>query len=472
MTHPARVHIRRDGPENSAGRFVLYWMQQAQRARANPALEEAVRLADERGLPVVVGFGLDEHYPDANLRHFAFMLEGLAETARELEERGIGFVLRRGRPPEVALDLARDARILVCDRGYLRHQRQWRDRVAERAPCPVVEVEGEVVVPVEAASDRAEIGARTLRPKIRRLLDAFLDLPDERGPRRRAAADLETLLDPDDPEALLATLDVDRSVLPVRRFRGGTSEAEARLARFLEERLEGYAEARNDPGRAATSELSPYLHFGQISPVAVAVAVQGSGAGSPQDRAAFLEELVVRRELSCNFTWHVEDYDRFSALPGWARATLSAHAGDPRPALYGIAELEAADTHDPAWNAAMREMRETGYMHNYMRMYWGKKILEWSRSPEEAFATALRLDNRWFLDGRDPNGYAGVAWCFGLHDRPWPERPVFGKVRSMTAAGLARKFDVGAYIRRVDALLRAEGGGRKTDDGRRMTEDR
>jgi deoxyribodipyrimidine photo-lyase len=459
MTRPARVHIRRGGPENTAGRFVLYWMQQAQRARANPALEEAVRLADGRGLPVVVAFGLDEHYPDANLRHFAFMLEGLAETARSLAERGIGFVLRRGCPPDVALELARSARILVCDRGYLRHQRQWRDLVAAQAPCPVVEVEGEVVVPVGVASNRAEIGARTLRPKIRRLLDPFLDLPEERGPRHRAGFDLGTLLDPDDPGTLLATLDVDRSVPPVRRFRGGTSEAEARLARFLDGRLEGYAQARSDPGRAATSELSPYLHFGQISPVAVAAAVQGSGAGSPQDRAAFLEELVVRRELSCNFTWYVEDYDRFPALPGWARATLSAHARDPRPALYGIAELEAAGTHDPAWNAAMREMRETGYMHNYMRMYWGKKILEWSRTPEEAFATALRLDNRWFLDGRDPNGYAGVAWCFGLHDRPWPERPVFGTVRTMTAAGLARKFDIATYIRRVDALVRAENGG-------------
>lgn len=456
MIHPARIHLRRSGAENSAGHCVLYWMQQAQRAEANPALAEAVRLADERGLPVIVVFGLDERYPDANLRHFAFLLEGLAETARRLEERGIGFVLRRGRPPEVALDLARQARILICDRGYLRHQRQWRDLVAARAPCPVIEVEGEVVVPVGVASSRAEPAARTLRPKIQSRLAEFLALPEERQPRRRAPSDFESLLDPNDPAALLATLAVDRSVPPVRRFRGGTGQAQARLQRFINERLEGYAQARSDPGQQATSELSPYLHFGQISPVAVAVAVRESGAGSPQDRAAFLEELIVRRELACNFTWYVEDYDRFACLPGWARATLAAHAGDQRPALYDSDTLEAAQTHDPAWNAAMREMRVTGYMHNYMRMYWGKKILEWAKSPEEAFAIALRLDNRWFLDGRDPNGYAGVAWCFGLHDRPWPERPVFGTVRSMTAAGLARKFDLSAYIRRVEALVQAE----------------
>lgn len=459
MTHPARIHVRRAGPENTAGRFVLYWMQQAQRARANPALEEAVRLANERGLPVLVAFGLDERYPDANLRHFTFMLEGLAETVRRLEQRGIGFVLRRGSPPDVALEFASKAHILVCDRGYLRHQRRWRERVAERAPCPVIEVEGEVVVPVEMASGRAEIGARTLRPKLHRLVDAFLELPQEHTPRCRADFDLEPGLDPEDPQALLEVLAIDRSVPPVRRFRGGTSEAEARLAQFLDQRLEGYAMVRNDPGRAAASELSPWLHFGQISPVAVALAVRESGAGSPQDRAAFLEQLVVRRELSCNFTWYVDAYDRFSGLPGWAQRTLLAHADDPRPVIYDVGELEAAETQDPVWNAAMREMRETGYMHGYMRMYWGKKILEWSRTPAEAFATALWLDNRWFLDGRDPNGYAGVAWCFGLHDRPWPERPVFGQVRAMTAAGLARKFDIEAYMRRVDALVQAENAG-------------
>jgi deoxyribodipyrimidine photo-lyase len=452
MIHPERIHALNAAPVDPDGRYVLYWMQQAQRAACNHALELAIRLADEHGLPVVVGFCLTDAYPEANARHFAFMLEGLAQTAAALRERGIGLVMRRGSPDAVAIDLAKDAALVVCDRGYLRHQRQWRQTVAEAAGRRVIEVETDLVVPIRAASAKHEYAARTLRPRIARRLDEFLQ-PLEEGRPNHASCDLDLAgdLDAAEPEASLRLLEIDRSIGRVDRFRGGPGRARALLDRFLADSLPGYARGRSDPSRPKGSSLSPYLHFGQISPLEVALAV---GDAAHEDRAAFLEELIVRRELSHNHVWHDDDYDRYASLPKWARATLDAHRDDPRPHLYDEAALEAGRTHDPYWNAAMREMRLTGYMHNYMRMYWGKKILEWSPSPEQAFATALRLNNRWFLDGRDANSYTGVAWCFGLHDRPWSRRPIFGTVRYMSSAGLERKLDIGRYVRWTESLER------------------
>jgi deoxyribodipyrimidine photo-lyase len=448
-----RARRLNDRPTRPGSSYVLYWMQQAQRAACNPALTEAILLANRARLPVVVGFGLDAGYPEANERHFAFMLEGLAETAACLEERGLRFVLRSGSPDSVALDLARQAHLVVCDRGYLRHQRAWRTRVAEDASCPVVEVETELVVPVEVASAKAEVAARTLRPRIGRQLPDWLrpepdvvpDMPASAASGLPAASSI-------DVEALLAGLRIDRSVRRVARFRGGRSHGLDRLDRFLTRDFAGYADGRSDPSRPRGSNLSPWLHFGQVAALEVALAAQQAGAGGPEDRASFLEELIVRRELAHNHAWHNPDYDRWEGLPAWARRSLDVHRGDPRPHRYDAGALAAGRTHDRYWNAAMREMRLTGYMHNYMRMYWGKKILEWSATPEEAFATALQLNNRYFLDGRDPNSYAGVAWCFGMHDRPWTERPIFGLVRYMNAAGLERKFDIGAYVSWTERL--------------------
>lgn len=451
--HDARVRRLNDA-EPRPGAFVLYWMQQSQRAEWNQALEYAVLRANERDLPVLVAFGLTDDYPEANARHYRFMLEGLRETRDALRRRGIAFVIRRGDPAAVALELAQDAGLVVCDRGYLRHQKAWRARVARDAGRSVVQVECDAVVPVDVVSCKAEYAARTIRPRVDRHLAEFLVAPRAIRSLRPWTATSPAGLALDDVDDVLSDLDMDRRVPPVTHaFRGGTLGAMRRLRRFLRA-LTGYAEGRTHPEAAHVSRLSPWLHFGQISPLRIALAVKRARAPAA-DRAAFLEELIVRRELALNFVEFTPRYDRYDALPGWARATLAKHRTDARSHRYTARELEAAVTHDPWWNAAMREMKYTGYMHNHMRMYWGKKILEWCATPEHAYRVAASLNNRWFLDGRDPSSWANVGWLFGLHDRPWGERAVYGTVRSMSAAGLERKHDMEAYVRRVERTVAA-----------------
>jgi deoxyribodipyrimidine photo-lyase len=452
MIHDDRIrHLNDRKPRD--GQYVLYWMQQSQRVSYNHALEYAIGKANEIGVPTVVGFGLMGDYPEANARHYVFMLEGLQDVEKSLGQRKIKLVVRRGSPPGVALDLGVDASMIVCDRGYLRHQRQWRDRVAREAGCSVVQVEGDVVVPIERASGKQETAARTLRPRVRRARSEFLEelsatSPDRDSRRLKAKGDVDL----SNVAELVRRLGVDRDVPPVGRFRGGEVEARRHLAAFLRHRLKDYDERRSEPARWHSSRLSPYLHFGHISPVEIALKVQGAKRGRKVDREAYLEELLVRRELAVNFVYYNEDYDSYSGLPEWARRTLRRHRPDRRDRAYTRRQLERAETHDPYWNAAMREMTRTGFMHNSMRMYWGKKILEWCRTPEYAFRTTLYLNNRYFLDGRDPSSFANVAWCFGLHDRGWPERRIFGKVRYMNDRGLERKFDMDAYVRAVNEL--------------------
>ncbi len=438
------------------GDYVLYWMQASQRAAWNHALEYAIAEANQRRLPVVALFGLTDAYPEANLRHYAFMLEGLRETQAVLRARGIQLVVLRQSPEEAAVAMAADAALLVTDRGYTRIQKQWRQHVARYAPCPAVQVESDVVVPVEAVSDKEEYAAATIRPKLHRLLKTFL-VPLAETPVERDSLGLKLDgFDIGDLGAALAKLEVDRTVPRQGYYLGGASQATERLDRFIVEKLHAYADKRGDPSLGIESHLSPYLHFGQVSPLYVALRIQDAPNVQQEAKDAFLEELIVRRELSINFVHYNPHYDSFRCLPSWAQATLAKHSRDKREHLYTLRQLEACRTHDPYWNAAMREMVVTGKMHSYMRMYWGKKLIEWSRSPDAAFRTMLALNNKWFLDGRDPNSFAGVAWCFGKHDRPWGERPVFGTVRYMNAAGLRRKFDMEAYVARMARL--ASGG--------------
>lgn len=453
-THSPRIRILRNTPVPK-GKYVLYWMQQSQRAHYNHALEMAVNIANRSGLGVLVGFGLTDEYPEANLRHFTFMIEGLKETEADLARRGIKMVVRRGDPAGVALSLGRKAGAIVCDRGYLRHQKTWYDHVSQAADCRVVQVESDVVVPVAVASDKPEYAARTIRPRIHKHLENFL-IPLRSVPVKHPTLDLPVRgLKLSEISTVLKKLKADRSVSPVGRFfRGGTAAARRRFDRFLHSRLVRYMENGNQPQTDDISHMGPYLHFGQISPLYLALRVLGIKEVPRDNREAFLEQLIVRRELAANFVNFTPNYDSFECLPGWALETLKVHRRDCREYLYTREQLENGETHDTYWNAAMNEMKETGFMHNYMRMYWGKKILEWSPSPREAFDTALFLNNRYFLDGRDPNSFAGVAWIFGLHDRAWSERPIFGKIRYMAATGLERKCDILAYVRKVDRLAR------------------
>lgn len=450
--HPGRIQPLNDGPTRDA-RYVLYWMQQSQRAEHNDALEHAIARANALGKPLLVAFGVTDGYPDANARHYRFMLEGLADVEQSLAKRGIGFMLQRGSPERVAIDVAADACLVVCDRGYTRHQKAWRDAVADEAPCEVVQVEADVVVPVEIASNKQEVGARTLRPKVRKQWGEFLRLATPGKVKKDSLGLAPRGLDLADLDALLASLRIDRGVPPVRAFVGGTSEAKRLVRGFVAKHLTGYDDNRNQPQENAVSHMSKYLHFGQVSPVWLALQVRDAEDHPETDRASFIEELLVRREVAQNYVNFCPDYDRFAGIPRWARATLTQHATDQREHVYTREQLEDAATHDPYWNAAMREMRFTGYMHNHMRMYWGKKILEWTETPELAHATALAINNKYFIDGRDPNSYANVAWVFGLHDRPWAPRPIFGNVRYMSASGLERKCDIEGYVKKVDGLV-------------------
>jgi deoxyribodipyrimidine photo-lyase len=318
-------------------------------------------------------------------------------------------------------------------------------------------VESEVVVPVEEACPKEAYSAAVLRPKIHIHLRKYL-VPLSESPvkQRLRNLDFQGLDLKKSPATILSSLAIDQTVTPVSQFRGGTGEAKKLLEDFIAHKLKDYGELRGDPSLDCVSHMSPYLHFGQISPLTIVFQVQEAGRVPPKSREAYLEELIVRRELAMNFVHYNPAYDSFQAIPDWARKTLKGHQRDAREYLYSREKLENARTHDPYWNAAQREMVLTGKMHNYMRMYWGKKILEWSPSPEEAFRIALYLNNKYELDGRDPNSFTGVAWCFGKHDRPWGERKIFGQVRYMNDAGLRRKFNIEAYVRKVKDLVSAQ----------------
>ena len=430
------------------GEYVLYWMQASQRAECNHALEFAILKANELRQPLIVFFGITDQFPEANERHYTFMLEGLKEVKDSLEKRGIQMVILHKSPEVGALQLATKASLAVVDRGYLRIQRAWRDDASKRMECPLLQVESDVIVPVEETSPKEEYAAATIRSKIKRKLDAFLVPLKEHEPIIDSLSLDFDSFDIDDLGKAISKLRIDRSVKRVDSFHGGTKEAKSHLEVFLEGKLDRFPELRNDPTLDYLSHMSPYLHFGQISPLYIALKVSKTASPGAE---AFLEELIIRRELSMNFIFYNEKYDSFEAIPDWAKKTLKAHEKDRRQYLYSLEELESAKTHDPYWNAAQKQMVIEGKMHGYMRMYWGKKILEWTRTPKEAFRNALYLNNRYGLDGRDPNGFTGVAWCFGKHDRPWGERPIFGNVRYMNDKGLKRKFDADGYVKMMDA---------------------
>ncbi len=422
---------------------IVYWMSREQRVADNWGLYHAQQLALERKVPLLVVFTLADSFIGATARHYGFMLRGLEQVAARLSDLDIPFFLLRGEPVSSMLRFLEQEQpgCLICDFDPLRIKRIWFDRVAAEARIPLIEVDGHNIVPSRVVSPKREYGAYTLRPKLKRLLpDFMLNIPQVirhpypfSGPK-----------DMVDAATVLLEIRPDARVGEVADFMPGELAAADMLADFIDNRLHGYAVKRNFPSVSGQSGLSPWLHFGQISAQKVALSVARSA--DSDDVEALLEELIVRRELSDNFCLHCTLYDTIDAAPDWARRTIEKHRHDPRQYCYSMDDFDQASTHDPLWNAAQREMITTGKMHGYMRMYWAKKIMEWTGSPEEAISAAIYLNDRYSLDGRDPNGYAGIAWSIcGVHDRAWGERPVFGSIRYMSFDGCKRKFDVAEY---------------------------
>jgi len=452
---PADSRVRRlnDWPIRAGGDYVLYWMQAFRRAVDNAALNYAIERANELGVPCLVYEGLRPDYPHASDRIHAFVLEGARDTAERLAARGVAHAFFLPRDPSeakgVVRKLAHRARMVVSDDWPSFVVPAHNAAVAARIDCPFVVVDDCALVPL-APLAKPEVGARTLRPKVTRALDAWLRPLHEPTPRVAPSRPGDLPFDPidlgrADLGALVASCAIDHEVSAVDLC-GGTSAAEDQLARFVRGPLSTYHVDRNDPSRGATSQLSPYLHFGMVSARRVALAARDWGEGEGRD--AFLEQLLVRRTLAFNFARARPDHGQWSALPPWARATLTEHTADRRTADLSLAELEAARSPDPLWNAAMTELRTRGFVQPYARLLWGKLPIAWMKRPEDAHAALVHLNDRWALDGRDPNGYANVSWCFGLHDRPWPRRPIFGAVRSMTSASARRKLDFEDYIAR------------------------
>ena len=439
------MRVRRAGFPDPEGTCVVYWMQRSQRGIDNPALDVAVEAANLLGKPTVAFFGPVPFYPNANLRHYQFIVEGIPDIAAALAKRGVGFVLRRY--PEHSLlrfcDEVRPA-LVVGDENPMREPEHWREIATQKLRVPLWTVDSDVIVPSRLI-EKEQYAAHIIRKKLQAQVDRFLVRPH--NARARFAWKRPRGL-----QSLAPDVDVtkgwrlDRSVSPVSAFRGGTAEGMRLLRRFVKKKLATYEGQRNRPEVDGTSQLSPYLHFGQIGPLTVALAVRDSGAPAAV-KDAFLNQLLVWRELAINFVTYNPNYDNFESGESWAHRTLAKHAHDQRPVVYSERQLENAETHDPLWNAAQRQMVNTGWMHNYVRMYWAKKILEWSKTPGEAYRVAVALNDKYELDGRDPNGYAGIAWSVvGKFDRPWFERQIFGQIRYMSGQSTGRKFDSRKYI--------------------------
>jgi len=441
-----RVELLSGTPFPPGGGPVVYWLSRDQRLRDNWALLYAQQAALELKKPLVIIFCLVPEFLGAGNRQYSFMLAGLKELSLAARRYNIDFYLLQGEPGrEITAFLERiGASLLVGDFDPLRIRRRWKKEVQSRIKLPFYEVDAHNIVPCRAASDKQEFAAYTFRPKINRLLPGFLtDFPRlKKHPfkSRLRCPPIEWKSAAGFCGASAFALSAGDSPEP------GEKAAVAALKRFITGGLSLYADKRRDLSYGGQSHLSCYLHFGQLSAQRVALSVLGSSAGRAA-KDAFLEELIVRKELADNYCFYNAAYDKFSGLPAWARESLTRHSADHREYSYSFGSLENALTHDQYWNAAQRRLTRSGTMHGYMRMYWGKKILEWNAAPGRAFEYAVKLNDKYELDGRDPNGYAGVAWCFGLHDRPWPERRIFGKVRYMNAAGLERKFDMKEYLR-------------------------
>ena len=432
-------------------------MQRAQRGIDNHAVNLAVGIANELGLPLVVYFAAISNFPGSNLRHYAFLQQGLADIEQHLAERNISFVMRRA-PHESHERLFHDvqAAMVIGDENPMREPERWRKRLAETLAIPFWTVDTDVVIPSKLI-EKAQYGAYTIRPRLYRLLPDFL-VPYENPHAIHAwKRPMQFHADGLDEDITAGWPNLDRSVPPVKTWHGGTRTGLKRLEIFTSKILATYEADRNKPEMDGTSALSPYLHYGHLGPQTIALAVQAAAVANPALQSAkdsFFNEMIAWRELAVNFVKYSPDtYDTHEAAENWAKLSIADHARDEREYVYTLPQLEAAQTYDELWNASQIQMVETGWMHNVMRMYWAKKILEWTPDVATAVRYAIYLNDKYELDGRDPNGYSGIAWSMlGKFDRPWFDRPIFGKIRYMSGASTGRKFNSNLYIRQMQAL--------------------
>lgn len=484
-----RVKTLVDRPLRPDGEFVVYWMTAARRLGWNYALDHAVAIAEELARPLVVLEALRSNYPWASDRLHRFAIEGMAENARRAAGRPVFYYPylepAAGAGRGLVAELSRRAAAIVTDDAPFFFLPRMLALAASRSACRLEAVDSNGLLPVAAGAHQTFATAFAFRRFLHGNLKRHLLRPPSPDPLAGArlprlerlpeaveatwppAGETELAAEPE----LLARLPIDHSVAPVAGIAGGSAAAEAALARFLEHRLARYAEERNHPDADAASGLSPWLHYGHLSAHQVLAELaaherwdpallpeKGNGGregwwGTSAAAESFLDELVTWREIGLNFcATRPEDHDRYESLPGWARATLEAHEADPRRHLYELPELERAATHDELWNAAQRQLLAEGRIQNYLRMLWGKKVLEWSSEPRRALEILIELNNKYALDGRDPNSYSGIFWCLGRYDRPWaPERPIFGVVRYMSSENTARKLKLQAYLRQWSA---------------------
>lgn len=449
MIQNERVHILNEKYINLNNDYLIYWMQSAQREDFNHALEYAVEKANDLNKGLIVIFVIT-NYPEANERHYYFMLEGIFETKLKLEERGINFYILKGNPINEITNAGINAIEVITDCGYTKIQKEWRKLIAEKITCKFKEIETDVIVPVKEVSEKEEYSARTIRPKIKKQLIKYmvkLNKIELKNKFVKIKKEKLSIIENENIEGIINILEIDKSVKKSLYYKGGISEAEKKLKEFIEKKLNYYAEMKNDPSKNFTSNLSPYIHFGQISVLYIALEIEKSSVNK-ENKESFLEELIVRRELSINFINNNINYDNYNYITyNWAYETLNKHKNDKREYIYTLSEFENYKTHDKYWNQAQKEMVITGKMNGYMRMYWGKKIIEWTENPETAYKYMVYLNNRYEIDGRDANAWTGIAWCFGKHDRAWSERDIFGKIRYMNENGLKRKFDMDEYLK-------------------------
>ena len=448
-----RITVRCGGAPLPDGKCVVYWMQRAQRGIDNPALDTAIAIGNELGLPVIAYFSAISNFPSANLRHYTFLNQALVDIEEDLARRNVSFIIRR--PPDNSLEALlkeTDAAMVIGDENPCREPERWRKVLAKRLRLPFWTVDADVVVPSSLFPKHFFL-LHHFRPKLHAELPKYLvPMPAEKAQKQwqrpRSFASFTGRND-----ITQGWRNFDRTVKPVDSFTGGTRAALKRLRHFINNLLPDYEQQRNHPEADGTSQLSPYLHFGHISPLTIALAVEEAvkeGKAAQAARDSYLDELIGWRELSVNFVKHVPNYDSIECAPEWAQKTLREHACDRRDPTYTLEELERGQTYDELWNAAQLQMVNTGWMHNYMRMYWAKKILEWSPNPAKAWEWAVILNDKYELDGRDPNGYSGIAWAIGgTHDRPWFDRPIFGTVRYMSGASTGKKFDSRRYIQQI-----------------------